>query len=88
MPKKPVTQKEKWRKMIHTRYHFPLTSGHRLSGHSLRHAFSTLGGNEGTIPTVVLKQLLGHFKLSTTQKYMHELKTEQRAAMSKIEKLI
>lgn len=59
-----------------------------FSWHSLRHTFSTLGGNEGTIPTVVMKQLLGHSKLSTTQKYMHELKTEQREAVSKIEKLI
>lgn len=59
-----------------------------FSWHSLRHTFSTLGGNEGTIPAIVMKQLLGHSKLSTTQKYMHELKGEQREAMSKIEKLI
>lgn len=59
-----------------------------FSWHSLRHTFSTLGGNEGTIPTVVMKQLLGHSKLSTTQKYMHELKSQQREAMRKIENLI
>jgi integrase len=29
-----------------------------FSWHSLRHTFSTLGGNEGTIPTLVMKQLL------------------------------
>jgi integrase len=59
-----------------------------FSWHSLRHTFSTLGGNEGTIPTLVMKQLLGHSKLSTTQKYMHELQDQQREAMSKIEHLI
>jgi integrase len=59
-----------------------------FSWHSLRHTFSTLGGNEGTIPTLVMKQLLGHSKLSTTQKYMHELEDQQREAMSKIEHLI
>jgi integrase len=59
-----------------------------FSWHSLRHTFSTLGGNEGTIPTVVMKQLLGHSKLSTIQKYMHEPKSEQREAMKKIENLI
>ena len=59
-----------------------------FSWHSLRHTFSTLGGNEGTIPTLVMKQLLGHSKLSTTEKYMHELQSEQREAMTKIENLI
>jgi integrase len=59
-----------------------------FSWHSLRHTFTTLGGNEGTIPTVVMKQLLGHSKLSTTEKYMHELEGQQRAAMTKIENLI
>jgi integrase len=59
-----------------------------FSWHSLRHTFSTLGGNEGTIPTLVMKQLLGHSKLSTTQKYMHELEDQKREAMSKIEQLI
>jgi len=33
-----------------------------FSWHSLRHTFSTLGGNEGSIPTLVMKQLLGHIK--------------------------
>jgi len=59
-----------------------------FSWHSLRHTFSTQGGNEGTIPTLVMKQLLGHSKLSTTQKYMHELESQQREAMNKIENLI
>ena len=59
-----------------------------FSWHSLRHTFSTLGGNEGTIPILVMKQLLGHSKLSTTEKYMHELEGQQRAAMTKIENLI
>jgi hypothetical protein len=35
-----------------------------------------------------MKQLLGHSKLSTTQKYMHELEGQQREAMGKIENLI
>jgi integrase len=60
----------------------------RFSWHSLRHTFSALGGNEETIPTLVAKQLLGHSKLSTTQKYMHELEDQKRAAMAKIEHLI
>ncbi len=59
-----------------------------FSWHSLRHTFSTLGGNDGTIPTLVMKQLLGHSKLSTTEKYMHELRGQQREAMTKIEDLI
>ena len=59
-----------------------------FSWHSCRHTFTTLGGNEGTIPTVVMKQLLGHSKLSTTEKYMHELEGQQREAMTKIENLI
>ena len=59
-----------------------------FSWRSLRHTFSTLGGNEGTIPSVVMMRLLGHAKLSTTEKYMHELQSEQRAAMAKIENLI
>ena len=59
-----------------------------FSWHSLRHTFSTLGGNEGSIPTLVMKQLLGHSRLSTTDKYMHELSVPKRKAVEKIEKLI
>jgi site-specific recombinase XerD len=29
-----------------------------------------------------MKQLLGHSKLSTTEKYMHELQRQQREAMT------
>jgi len=35
-----------------------------------------------------MKQLLGHSKLSTTEKYMHELESQQREARTKIENLI
>ena len=35
-----------------------------------------------------MKQLLGHSKLSTTQKYRHELEGQQREARGKIENLI
>ena len=59
-----------------------------FSWHSLRHTFSTLGGNEGSIPTLIMKQLLGHSRLSTTDQYMHELAGPKREAMQKIEKLI
>ena len=59
-----------------------------FSWHSLRHTFSTLGGNEGSIPTLVMKQLLGHSRLSTTDRYMHELAGPKREAVQKIEKLI
>lgn len=59
-----------------------------FSWHSPRHTFSTLGGNEGTIPTLVMKQLLGHSRLSTTDRYMHELSGSKREAVQKIEKLI
>ncbi|SPE23205.1 hypothetical protein SBA2_120043 [Acidobacteriia bacterium SbA2] len=59
-----------------------------FSWHSLRHTFSTLGGNEGTIPAVVMKQLLGHSRLSTTDRYMHDLAGPKREAVEKIENLI
>jgi integrase len=59
-----------------------------FSWHSLRHTFSTLGGNEGTIPALVMKQLLGHSRLSTTDRYMHELSGPKREAVEKIENLI
>jgi integrase len=59
-----------------------------FSWHSLRHTFSTLGGNEGSIPTLIMKQLLGHSRLSTTDRYMHELAGPKREAVQKIEKLI
>ena len=59
-----------------------------FSWHSLRHTFSTLGGNEGSIPTLVMKQLLGHSRLSTTDRYMHELAGPKREAVEKIENLI
>jgi integrase len=59
-----------------------------FSWHSLRHTFSTLGGNEGSIPTLVMKQLLGHSRLSTTDRYMHELAGPKREAVQKIENLI
>jgi len=35
-----------------------------------------------------MKQLLGHSKLRTTEKYTHELHGQQREAMTKIENLI
>ncbi len=35
-----------------------------------------------------MKQLLGHSKLGTTEKYLHELQSQQREAMTKIENLI
>jgi len=59
-----------------------------FSWHSLRHTFSTLGGNEGSIPTLIMKQLLGHSRLSTTDRYMHELAGPKREAVQKIENLI
>jgi integrase len=59
-----------------------------FSWHSLRHTFSTLGGNEVSIPTLVMKQLLGHSRLSTTDRYMHELAGPKREAVQKIENLI
>jgi integrase len=52
-----------------------------FSWHSLRHTFTTLGGNEGTIPTVVMKQLLGHSKLSTTEK-SYVQKVDMRSEVS------
>jgi integrase len=59
-----------------------------FSLHSLRHTFSTLGGNEGIIPALVVKQLLGHSRLSTTDRYMHDLAGPKREAVEKIENLI
>jgi integrase len=59
-----------------------------FSWHSLRHTFSTLGGNEGSIATLVMKQLLGHSRLSTMDRYMHELAGPKRDAVEKIENLV
>ncbi len=73
------------------RHVYPVAQRLRIphfSWHSLRHTFSTLGGNEGSIPTLVMKQLLGHSRLSTTDRYMHELAGPKREAVEKIEKLI
>jgi len=73
------------------RHVYPVAEQLRIphfSWHSLRHTFSTLGGNEGSIPTLVMKQLLGHSRLSTTDRYMHELAGPKREAVQKIENLI
>ena len=69
-------------------YHFSTASIPHFSWHSLMHTFSTLGGNEGSIPTLVMGQLLGHSKLSTNDRYTHELAGPNREAVQKIENLI
>jgi len=59
-----------------------------FSWHSFRHTFSTLGGNEGSIPTLVMKQLIGHSRLTNTDRCMHELAGPKREAVQRIEKMI
>ncbi len=49
----------------------------RFGWHSLRHTFSTYGGNSG-VPLPVLQYLLGHANVETTMLYTHPLAEAQR----------
>jgi len=51
--------------------------------HSLRHSFTTYGGNNG-VPMPVLQSVLGHVSAETTMIYAHPLEEAQRQAVEKL----
>jgi len=55
----------------------------RFGWHSLRHAFSTYGGNS-CVPLPVLQYLLGHTSVETTMIYTHPLLEAERKAVEQI----
>ena len=55
----------------------------RFGWHSLRHTFSTYGGNSG-VPLPVLQYLLGHASVETTMIYTHPLLEAERRAVEQI----
>jgi integrase len=59
----------------------------RFGWHSLRHTFSTYGGNSG-VPLPVLQYLLGHASVETTMVYTHPLLEAERKAVEQIPALL
>jgi len=59
----------------------------RFGWHSLRHTFSTYGGNSG-VPLPVLQYLLGHASVETTMIYTHPLLEAERRAVEQIAALL
>lgn len=59
----------------------------RFGWHSLRHTFSTNGGNSG-VPLPVLQFLLGHASVETTMIYTHPLLEAERRAVEQIAALL
>jgi len=59
----------------------------RFGWHSLRHTFSTYGGNSG-VPLPVLQYLLGHASLETTMLYTHPLGEAQRMAVERMASIL
>ncbi len=55
--------------------------------HSLRHTFSTYGGNSG-VPLPVLQYLLGHASMETTMIYTHPLLEAERKAVEQIASIL
>ena len=56
--------------------------GAGYSVHKLRHTAATLLYQSGEVDVLVLKDILGHEQLNTTQIYTHLKGEEQRAAMA------
>jgi site-specific recombinase XerD len=54
-----------------------------LSVHKLRHTAATLMYSKGGVDVRVLKEILGHEQLNTTQIYTHVSNSEVEAAMAK-----
>ena len=54
-----------------------------LSVHKLRHTAATLMYQTGQVDVRVLKEILGHEQLNTTQIYTHVSNSEVEAAMAK-----
>ena len=59
----------------------------RFGWHSLRHTFSTYGGNSG-VPLPVLQYLLGHASVETTMLYTHPLGEAQRMAVERMASIL
>jgi len=59
----------------------------RFGWHSLRHTFSTYGGNSG-VPVPVLQYLLGHASIETTMIYTHPLLEAERKAVEQIASIL
>jgi integrase len=59
----------------------------RFGWHSLRHTFSTYGGNSG-VPVPVLQYLLGHASMETTMLYTHPLLEAERKAIEQIASIL
>jgi integrase len=59
----------------------------RFGWHSLRHTFSTYGGNNG-VPLPVLQYLLGHASVETTMIYTHPLGEAQREAVERMASIL
>jgi integrase len=59
----------------------------RFGWHSLRHTFSTYGGNSG-MATPVLQSILGHASAETTMIYTHPLVEAQREAVEKLARVL
>jgi len=59
----------------------------RFGWHSLRHTFSTYGGNSG-VPLPVLQYLLGHASVETTMLYTHPLAEAQRMAVERMASIL
>ena len=59
----------------------------RFGWHSLRHTFSTSGGNSG-VPLPVLQYLLGHASVETTMIYTYPLLEAERKAVEQIAALL
>jgi integrase len=59
----------------------------RFGWHSLRHTFSTYGGNSG-VPLPVLQYLLGHASVETTMIYTHPLGEAQREAVERMASIL
>src|SRR5438445_3059525 len=59
----------------------------RFGWHSLRHTFSTYGGNSG-VPLPVLQYPLGHASMETTMLYTHPLLEAERNAVERIASIL
>ncbi|PYV34704.1 MAG: hypothetical protein DMG22_05275 [Acidobacteria bacterium] len=55
--------------------------------HSVRHTFSTYGGNSG-VPLSVLQSLLGHTSMETTMIYTHPLLEAERKVVEQIASIL
>ena len=59
----------------------------RFGWHSLRHTFTTYGGNSG-VPMPVMQSLLGHTSAEMTMLYTHPLRDAQRKAVERLAEIL